>query len=132
MTDLTQDPRDKLPQPIQPMALDARGVMRFKPNKVVEYLLEHGGLDLNDLAIASADMPKADWEQFHQLIGYSVSGIPDLSLDTRRAVDLMEAGVTDWRDARIKALEQQLTEVRDSVRNLAVQVFDVHPEDLND
>ena len=68
------DKRDSLSQPVQPAADDGNGVLRFKENSIVRYLLDAGGLDLNDIAIAKSDAPKEDWQQFHQLIGYSVSG----------------------------------------------------------
>lgn len=121
---------DEMKHPIQPFGDDGKGVLRFKGNKVVQYLLDNGGLDLNDLARAGRDLPKDDWEQFHQLIGYSVSGIPGLTLETRSAVDQMEEGVMDWRDARIKALEEIIEDFRRAARPLATAVFDVHPDDL--
>ena len=63
--------------PIQPLVLDEAGVLRFKENKIVRYLLDNGGLTLNDLATSS--FSKDDQEQFAQLIGYSVSGWSTLS-----------------------------------------------------
>jgi hypothetical protein len=116
--------------PIQPIGDDGQGVLRFKENKVVRYLLDHGGLDLNDLVRADADLPREDWEQFHQLIGYSVSGIPSLSPDTRAAVHEIENGLEDWRDARIQALERLIAEYRQHASAFAVAVFDIHPDAL--
>lgn len=63
--------------PMQPVELDGHGVARFRANQIVEYLLDEGGLDLNMLA--RHGFPNEDWEQFYQLIGYSVSGYGDLS-----------------------------------------------------
>lgn len=63
--------------PTQPTELDERGVRRFKRNHIVEYLLNHGGIDLN--AIACLDFPREDRVQFAQLIGYSVDGFSTLS-----------------------------------------------------
>lgn len=62
--------------PMQPVHKDADGVIRFVGNKVVEYLLDNGGLDMNKLAMA--DLPRRDREQFAQLIGYSVCGYHEL------------------------------------------------------
>lgn len=62
--------------PIQPLALDEHGVLRFKQNKIVRYLLDNGGIDLNQ--IARLDFPDEDREQFAQLTGYSLSGFADL------------------------------------------------------
>jgi len=65
--------------PLQPIYTDEDGRNRFRQNKVVRYLLDNGGLDLNDLAKAINDEDaKEDWEQFAQLIGYSLSGFSEL------------------------------------------------------
>jgi hypothetical protein len=63
--------------PLQPIALDEHGTARFKKNAIVDYLLEAGPFDLNQLAL----MPFSteDREQLAQLIGYSVSGFNELS-----------------------------------------------------
>jgi len=69
--------------PKQPLVWDGP-VIRFKANKIVEYLLEKGGIDMND--ISKNDFSKADRRQFAQLIGYSVSGYGGLSyVGCRRA-----------------------------------------------
>ena len=36
--------------PIQPLEKDKNGRIRFKKNKIVDYLLDNGGIDLNQLA----------------------------------------------------------------------------------
>lgn len=63
--------------PIQPVEYDDHGVIRFKQNRIVRHLLDNGPFDMNDLA--SKNFSNEDWEQFAQLIGYSVSGFGDLS-----------------------------------------------------
>ena len=63
---------------MQPI-VNMEGVLRFKDNKLVRYLLDRGGVDLNHLAKISYLFTQDDWEQFYQLIGYSVSGYGDLS-----------------------------------------------------
>lgn len=69
------------PHPMQPIVVDDRGVVRFKRNAVVEYLLDKGGIDLNHLwpQVAMGRLPLADYMQLMQLIGYSVSGYGDLA-----------------------------------------------------
>jgi hypothetical protein len=62
-------------QPMQPIVI-VDGVTRFHRNAIVEYLLDHGGIDLNQLACLP--FSQEDREQFAQLIGYSVSGFGDL------------------------------------------------------
>ena len=72
------------PHPVQPLKVDPYGVVRFKKNAIVEYLLDgvarRHGIDMNELAV----MPFSDEdrEQFAQLIGYSLSGFSDLSYVT--------------------------------------------------
>lgn len=63
--------------PMQPLVKDANGVIRFKANRIVRHLLDHGGIDLN--AIAILDVPQDDRVQFAQLIGYSLSGFHELN-----------------------------------------------------
>lgn len=63
--------------PIQPLQEDADGVLRFKPNKIVQWLLEAGHFSLNTVAMTK--FPQEDREQFAQLIGYSLAGFGDLS-----------------------------------------------------
>jgi len=62
--------------PDQPVERDKEGVLRFRENKIVRYLLDCGRFDMNDIAM----MPFAreDRVQFAQLIGYSVSGFSEL------------------------------------------------------
>ncbi len=65
------------PQPMQPVALDDEGGVRFRKNAIGRHLLDHGGIDLNQ--IACLGFSREDHEQFAQLIGYSVSGYHELS-----------------------------------------------------
>ena len=55
--------------------------MRFRANKIVQYLLDRGPVDMNHLGRVSwgEGFTSDDWDQFNQLIGYSVSGYGDLS-----------------------------------------------------
>ena len=67
----------KTKHPIQPLAFDESGVLRFKENKIVKYLLDMGPFDLNYIGAMRFD--NEDREQFAQLIGYSLSGFSELS-----------------------------------------------------
>lgn len=62
--------------PVQPLITDKDGTLRFKSNKIVEFLLEAGPFNMNQLAL----MPfsNEDREQFAQLIGYSLQGFGEL------------------------------------------------------
>ncbi len=89
--------------PVQPVVWDSKGVIRFQANEIVRYLLDHGGLTLNHLHGMGHPAPrfkKSDWDQFNQLIGYSVSGCPLRSNATQekgdaRAARLLEQYPTD-------------------------------------
>ena len=61
------------PQPL--VVVD--GIVRFRANAIVRYLLDEGPFDMN--AIGSLPFSQADREQFAQLIGYSLGGFGNLS-----------------------------------------------------
>lgn len=79
-------PRQTKPShPMQPIVWDKHGVLRFKPNKIIEWLMDSKQpLDLN--VIATMGFPREDEEQLAQLIGYSVSGFGDLSYARKTTV----------------------------------------------
>ena len=68
------------PFPIQPIEDDGTGVLRFRENRIVSFLLDKAacaGVDMNTLAMMSfTDEEKA---QFAMLIGYSFGGWSELS-----------------------------------------------------
>lgn len=77
--------------PMQPVVFDQHGVVRFKANAIVRYLLDNGGIDMNHLALQN--FSEEDEMQFAQLIGYSVSGYGDLSYASRRSVSTADRRV---------------------------------------
>ena len=74
--------------PMQEIVKDDQGTMRFRSNEIVRYLLDHGGIDMN--ALAMLDFPDEDHMQFAQLIGYSVGGYGELSYVTDESYDVAE------------------------------------------
>ena len=121
--------------PIQPLAKDAHGVLRFKANAIVRHLLDtHPACDLNRLACM--DFTDDDRQQFAQLIGYSLSGYSEL----RSYVDDESFGMAahmadglDERDARIAAMKEKLGEMRaavDMLREPVARLLEMHPDDL--
>jgi len=62
--------------PHQPIVRDDHKVERFKENKIVRYLLDNGGIDMNQLA--ALPFSAEDRVQFAQLIGYSLCGFSEL------------------------------------------------------
>lgn len=123
--------------PIQPLANDAQGVMRFKANRIVRDLLDFAqprGLGLNEMAMR--DYSDDDRQQFAQLIGYSLDGYGELRSyvsDEAYATAAHMAVGLDECDARIKALEQKLAELRaarDALREPMALLLEMHPDDL--
>lgn len=82
------------PLPMQPVVVSDDGVIRFRGNALVRYLLDSGGIDMNKLR--HVDCPPKDREQFAQLIGYSVAGYHELSY------------VSDESAARASALAREV------------------------
>lgn len=60
---------------MQPIYKDDQGTLRFKENKIVRALLDEAQkrakFGLNQLSMKN--FSQADWEQFYQLIGYSIT-----------------------------------------------------------
>lgn len=76
--------------PMQPLVvIDDR--VRFKANRIVRHLLDHGGINLNQILIGQ--FSQEDLDQFYQLIGYSVDGFAELSPYGDNAV-ISEEGAT--------------------------------------
>ena len=71
----------------QPLVMDG-DVVRFRQNKIVRFLLYAGPFDMNQLSLMSFD--REDFEQFAQLIGYSVSGFSDLDYATDDVVAIVD------------------------------------------
>jgi hypothetical protein len=115
--------------PIQPLVEDYHGVVRFKQNTIVNYLLKNGGLDLNKLAMV--EFPKEDWDQFHQLIGYSHSGIPGVDEEIWQAAESMYKGGMSELEARNAHLREELTALKLGIKDAVARLYNIHPDDLN-
>ena len=128
--------------PIQPLEKDKEGVLRFKKNRIVTFLLDAGPFDLNKIAMKG--FPDEDHEQLAQLIGYSLGGFSELSyvsdetyekaemegaIDTLTAV--MKESLSDDRIAQIirnprdpvpddewEALDEMIRELNEKVVRL--------------
>ena len=123
--------------PIQPLELDDQGVLRFKSNKLVDALLDHGqatGLGLNELRFKYHGPEYADdWQQLSQLIGYSLSGYGELSYVsdyTYGVAAKMNEEKLNEKDARISYLENELSSLKDSLRESIASLYGIHPDDL--
>jgi hypothetical protein len=75
--------------PMQPI-MWVGNTIRFKANNIVRYLIDHGSISLNNIAVLASDpangFTKQDQMQLAQLIGYSVSGYGDLSYASKKSV----------------------------------------------
>lgn len=121
-------------QPMQPLVVDAKGMVRFQENKIVRYLLDHGGISLvtiSELAFEGR-FSVEDQQQFAQLTGYSLSGYSELRYVTNEAHELAVAARDgkDERDARIEHLQGLLKRLKDGIREPMAELFEVHPDDL--
>ena len=123
--------------PIQPLAKDERGVLRFKANAIVRHLLDtHPTCDPNRLACM--DFTDDDRQQFAQLIGYSLSGYGELQsyVDDHAyatAAEMAESPELTEDKARIAALEAEITELREAanaLRGPVAVLLGMHPDDL--
>lgn len=118
--------------PIQPLYVDDQDVLRFKENKIVTYLLENGGIDLNQIAAKGFNV--ADEEQFAQLIGYSHSGFGDLSYVSDEtwyaAREMWDGEEENSLKARVLVLEKQLRDIKKGLKEIIPVVFKIHPSDL--
>lgn len=117
--------------PIQPLAKDKQGVLRFKGNAIVQHLLDHGGIDMNKLAVL--DFSKDDRIQFAQLIGYSLSGFGELSYvdnESYAAAEAMSKKGMSPAAARAKHNSDLLKSLRQALREPMAELFEVHPDDL--
>lgn len=75
--------------PMQPIERTKNGVIRFKANAIVRWLVDSKQINLNQISIYCQEhrVPKPDIEQFWQLLGYSVSGYGDLGFVRRKTVE---------------------------------------------
>lgn len=122
--------------PMQPLQEDAHGVLRFRENKLVRALLDHGqrtGFGPNELARLDG-IPPEDRMQLAQLIGYSLSGYGSLGyVSDESYVAACATKEMPEAEARAFALRQKLDELRaaiDALRPVAAALFEMHPNDL--
>lgn len=124
--------------PTQPLEEDSEGIMRFKENNIVRWMLDNSmridgsPMDLNVLAMQ--DFKRNDREQFAQLIGYSLCGFSELSYVSNEGyniADVMQANNNDPLRAENEALRNELTELRQRVKEMAVISFNIHEDDLS-
>lgn len=112
----------KLPHPIQPLYKDKQGVLRFKANEIVKFLLDDGPNDMNRLALIK-QFSKEDREQFAQLIGYSLSGFGELSYVSDETYE--KAAKQKSEDEKITEVERKLDKVNPIASKYLVNLYDM-------
>lgn len=88
--------------PLQAIATDEHGTIRFVKNEIVDHLVDRYPGGLNSLACQG--FSAGDWEQLAQQIGYSVSGFGDLSYASPTAVRIADRKAAELMD---RPVEQQ-------------------------
>lgn len=77
-----------LKHPMQPIGFAEDGVLRFKKNEIIEFLVDSKQWDLDQifLMVRNGMFCKEDAAQLMQLVGYSVSGYGELNVSPRESV----------------------------------------------
>ena len=92
--------------PMQPVAIDERGSIRFEENPIISHLAREVS-NLNEIAVWCAvnEVDGKYQEQLAQLIGYSVSGYGELSYVSdesfERAAALAESAKADGKHREV-------------------------------
>lgn len=123
--------------PIQPLAKDSNGTLRFKENKIVSDLLDLAskhGLSLNDIALR--DYTNEDRRQLAQLIGYSLSGYSELQSyvdDAAYSAALEKSKGSKKSDAEIERdhYHSELRALKKTLQKPMARLFQIHPDDLH-
>lgn len=121
--------------PIQPLET-YNGALRFKRNKIVDDLLEHGqkhGFGLNE--IAGKDYSNEDRQQLAQLIGYSLSGYSELRGyvdDAAYAAAVAKSKGSKKSDVEIERdyYRSELKALKKALQKPMARLFERHPDDL--
>ncbi len=79
--------------PEQPLYKDEDGRLRFKQNAIVRYLLDEGGINLEQ--IEKIPFNSEDREQFYQLLGCSWSRFQELGF---ASLEEWNKTTSEWED----------------------------------
>lgn len=113
--------------------INTDGRLEFQPNKIIQWLFNTGKIDLNE--VAAMGFCDYDTMQLNQLIGYSVSGYLGLSTTSKESIGIIdnmaETGESE-EQARVRYLQETMTELKKNTKELAVLLFKIHPDDLGE
>ena len=116
--------------PIQPPVVDKNGHVRFKENPIINWMLEKGekGEKFDLITIARQGFDRVHYDQFNQLIGYSLSAYPG-SEDIRSIAFAMYDSGKSEQDTKIEYYEKKISDIKDGLRVVFEDAFDGY-EDL--
>ena len=117
-------------QPMQEVE-SINGVLRFRRNKIIDFLFNSGALDLNKIAVM--EFPQEDRIQLAQLLGYSLSGFGELSYVDETSYQLAYAKAErtgDEKDLLIAVLQERLQKAKDGMRSAVAELYEICPDDL--
>lgn len=124
--------------PLQPIYTDSEGHKRFQKNKIVDLMYDIIRDSHTRVSVAvqrrarekGIEIPPGDWDQFNQMMGYSVNGMPweDNDLEDTAAW-MMKHGLSE-QEARNRSLQRLVDKFRDDFRPFVSMLYGVHPEDL--
>jgi len=117
--------------PFQPIYMDDNGTVRFKPNKIVEHLAKARLNDLSTLGFSDED-----WDQFAQLIGYSVSawgGLSYVSSENCKVGDSMVDNPAQSEiEIRIQVLGELVNMLKKTLAKPIAELYGIAVEDLTE
>lgn len=119
--------------PIQKTYLDKSNVLRFVKNDVVKLmvdLLKSRGIGLNELHDIGSDISSEDWDQFNQLIGYSVSGAPIDSKIIDAAEAAFKSKSKDIDAIKLQQMEHLIESVKEKLIDGLSELYNKHPDDF--
>jgi len=115
----------------QPLYTDNRGILRFKENDVILYLLHKSGITIEQ--VASLPFSNEDKIQFVQLIGIDIVAfefLPFVTSDLFNAYMIMNSDSTSSEESRIRSLEIELSALRAMLREPISRLYDIDPDIL--
>lgn len=118
-------------KPLHNLHIDEQGTLRFKESKIVKYLLDN-----SEIVPTTIYFPKEDWEQFSQLIGYSVSGWGGLPYVSDIAYEMVctkqNSFNKKFEDVYAEQLETETMRLREILKSAMCGIFNLDGGSLDD
>ncbi len=88
--------------PMQPLEFDKEGIIRFKQNAIVKFLIDQYSTQVLNYIYVSGDFPWEDYKQFVQLSGHRVSSCKDMKYATDEEIKRLDQMVNEMTKSRLK------------------------------